>query len=723
MTDYYEPTFLFRQNAIKRFSPSLSPISSVESLSLVDSNSISNNGTTTTTTTTSSIYQNASNSSWLLNSYNVKDTAILNQSCCLNRTNVKSNYWKIPDESMNLTSMSINKNQGGNPILAISSGKSESNLFIYELNLFNNHLIHHHTISLPNIHAMKWINNTRYLVTGNNKGYAHLVSTPKLATHDVFNTNSNGDFDYDDDEDEYDNNSAEICKRFNHRKHLKQNQLENTISTPIKHLNFLNNHENLLSIYNDYLFYWDIKGCHQQTRPSPISISTVSGIKNFDVLENNHTSTNTSSANTVAICGLFGVSLFDLRDCQFNIPNYNTAQIHDKTQSSYRKLSANIVKWNPMNTNILAAGHGDGVIRLWDIRKQDSYIAELYGHNDYSITTSMEWNNNDLFTGSKDGNIIHWDLSNISKDSRWEENDNTKLPISCGLKEGFNSIEFNGKANKLETKLDQYQCGTILPASNSSIVAMCSTTTTTSSNDPDDEEIKILSIDSSSFLGVHNKVSESINVNINTNKLYYTEEDIQLLLQSQLNNNNITSSSATGSNDTLISFGNNVSQDSLVKPLTISRKPTTTIKNTTTTTATTRPTNTHTHSASIDESIVSVHNVSNDTLVNSPTRFNICESEDEFTFNYVKNNTNNEDQRQNDNRNSSFSSVSSQQTQLNDSVESLSTVVTDVENEVNHQEHKYSSLLLPVKDTSTTTTKDNNTNSDQAVTNTPIISI
>ena len=154
-----------------------------------------------------------------------------------------------------------------------------------------------------------------------------------------------------------------------------------------------------------------------------------------------------------------------------------------------------------MNTNILAAGHGDGVIRLWDIRKQDSYIAELYGHNDYSITTSMEWNNNDLFTGSKDGNIIHWDLSNISKDSQWEENDNTKLPISCGLKEGFNSIEFNGKANKLETKLDQYQCGTILPASNSSIVAMCSTTTTTSSNDHDDEEIKILSIDSSSFLG------------------------------------------------------------------------------------------------------------------------------------------------------------------------------------------------------------------------------
>ena len=179
---------------------------------------------------------------------------------------------------------------------------------------------------------------------------------------------------------------------------------------------------------------------------------------------------------------------------------------------------------------------------------------------------------------------------------------------------------------------------------------------------------------------MHNKVSESINVNINTNKLYYTEEDIQLLLQSQLNNN-ITSSSATGSNDTLISFGNNVSQDSLVKPLTISRNQPPPLR-----ILLLLP-------LLLDQlipipivlllmSIVSVHNVSNDTLVNSPTRFNICESEDEFTFNYVKNNTNNEDQRQSDNRNSSFSSVSSQQTQLNDSVESLSTVVTDVENEV-----------------------------------------
>lgn len=719
MTDYYEPTFLFRQNAIKRFSPTLSPISSVESLSLIDSNSINHNSSIYSQPSNS--FSSSSSSSWLLNPYNDKDTAILNQSCCLNRTNVKSNYWKIPDESMNLTSMSINKNQGGNPILAISSGKCESNLFIYELNLFNNHLIHHHTISLPNIYAMKWINNTRYLVTGNNKGYAHLVSTPKLATNDVFNRNSEDNDDYEDGDGDGDgNDSAEICKRFNHRKYLKQNQLENTISTPIRHLNFLNNHENLLSIYNDYLFYWDIKGCHQQTRPSPISISTVSGIKNFDVLENNNNNNNNNTSNTVAICGLFGVSLFDLRDCHFNIPNY--AQTQTEKQQSYRKLSANIVKWNPINTNILAAGHGDGVVRLWDIRKQDSYIVELYGHNNY--TTSMEWNNNnDLFTGSKDGNIIHWDLSSIDfhdQDYGHDHNNNHKSPIICGLKEGFDSIEFNPKANQLQTKLDQHQCGTILPASNSSIVAMCSTNT--DFNEDNDEEIKILSIDSSSFLGVHNKISESINVNINTNKLYYTEEDIQLLLQSQLNNNN--NNVSTSSNDTLVTTnGNNASQDSLVKPLTISRKPTTKI-NSTTTTTTTKPT--HNRTTSIDESIVSVHNVSNDTLVNSPTRSNICESEDEFTFNV--NSITNKDQNQGqnisggcNNRHSSFSSVSSQQTQLNDSTESLSTVVTDIENEINHHEQKYLSLLLPIEDTTTTITKENN-NSDIGVINTAIIS-
>ncbi|RCK55044.1 Protein DSE1 [Candida viswanathii] len=648
MPEYYEPTLLFRQNAIKRFSPSLSPISSVESLSLADANS--------------SFYQN-SNSSWLLNNYNPKDTAILNQSCSLNRTNIKSNYWKIPDQSMNLTSMCINSNHGANPIMAISSGRADSNLYVYELNLYNNHLIHHHTITLPNIYAMKWINNTRYLVTGNNKGYAHLVSTPKLATRDVFNGDNGQGYDDDDEA----GNSAEIYKRFNHRKHLKDKQWADDIAgaSPIRHLNFLNNYENLLSIYNDYLFYWDINNCEQQTRPSPVTITNVAGIKNFDVLQE-------ETSSTVAICGRFGVSLFDLRDCKFNIPGHP-----DQTQS-FKRMSADLIKWNPCNTNILAAGHGDGVVRLWDIRKQESRVAELDGHKNYNVT-SIEWSDNDLYTGGRDGNIIHWDLSSdVSLDDL-----SSGQSVSCGLKDGFDSVQFNGKANALEAKLNQRQCGTVLPASNSNIVAMCSIRC------DEEADTKIMSIDGSAFLGVHNKISESFNVNLSTNKLYYTEEDIQLLLQSELNNNSAVS------HDTLVGEFQNYSAESLVKPLTITRKPTPITRPIPVPVPSPLPSPTpnatkpsHSPSNSISSSVVSIHNHSNDTLVNSPNKVVVTgfESDDEFTFNAMPKAE----------RYSSFSSVSSHRSQANNSTESLSTNATEVGSD---SPHHFQKLVPPIGDT------------------------
>lgn len=182
MTDYYEPTLLFRQNAIRRFNPSLSPISSVLSLAedLTTSQSSINSVCLDKKTNTSS--------SWLLNLNNEKDTQVLSKSCSLNRTNIKSNYWKIPDNNMNLTSMCVKRHQSlQNPLLAISSNNSDNNLFMYEINLDSNHLIHHSTISLSNIHNMKWINNTslsdkNYLVTGNSKGYAHLVTMPDIGS-------------------------------------------------------------------------------------------------------------------------------------------------------------------------------------------------------------------------------------------------------------------------------------------------------------------------------------------------------------------------------------------------------------------------------------------------------------------------------------------------------------------------------------------------------------
>ncbi|ODV81153.1 WD40 repeat-like protein, partial [Suhomyces tanzawaensis NRRL Y-17324] len=467
MGDFYEPTLLFRNNAIRRYSPQLSPIASVESLPYTNNCS-----------------------SWLLNPNNSKDNQVLNQSCSLDRLNIKSNYWKIPDNNLNLTSMSIN-NQESNPTLAISSANSEANLFIYELDLIDNYLTHHNTISLPNIHSMKWLpSNPRYLVTGNSKGYAHLISVPSVR-------------DNLEDEDA----SAEICKRFNHKKHLR-NKTEDEKNASISKLNFLNS-DLLLSLYSNHLFHWDIRSTESQSKPSPLSISTIAGIYNFDPVS--------KSSNNVGICGRFGVSLFDLRQPRFNMPKSVA------NEANRKKLGANLIKWNPNDENVFASSHGDGVVRLWDIRKQESFTS-LNGHQDK--VTSIEWNNGDIFTGSRDGNIIHWDLTNDMP------NNTQSSPLECGLKEGLDSVHFNPRANSLEDTINQRQCGTVLPASNTNIISMCSVQC---SSDP--EDLKVLSIDGSSFFGVHSKIYNAVSVNINSEKLYYSEEDIQLLLASKENSN------------------------------------------------------------------------------------------------------------------------------------------------------------------------------------------
>ncbi|KAG2733206.1 hypothetical protein G9P44_004196 [Scheffersomyces stipitis] len=504
MTDYYEPTLLFRQNALRRYCPSLSPISSVETLS-------------SSILTNENIKGNVS--SWMFNSANPKDTEVLNQSCSLNRMNIKSNYWKIPDTNMNLTAMAITDTHTDNPLFSVSSANNESNLFIYELDLLGNYLTHHNTISLPNINGMKWLpNSNRHLVTGNSKGYAHLVSIPEV--------NRTGNEDSEE-------QSAEICKRFNHRKHIKSKQDINKHST-ISKLDFMNNdNSSLLSIYNNNLFYWDMNDAEAQRRPTPISISSISGLANFDPLP-------THNANLVGICGKFGVSLFDLRQPKFTVPPSILEY------ASKKKLGANQMRWNPNNENVFAAAHRDGVVRLWDIRKQDNF-ANLSGHTDK--ISSLEWNDGDLFSGSRDGNIVHWDLtSDLSANNQF---------MNCGLKEGLDSVHFNPHMNRLERAINERQCGTVLPASNTNIISMCSVTGSDNSKD----DMKVLSIDGSSFFGVHSKIFDAVNISMTSDKLYYTESDIQLMMKSENSNNTLV-----GSTDSI--------NEQVTAPLAITRKST-----------------------------------------------------------------------------------------------------------------------------------------------------
>lgn len=494
MSDFYEPTILFRQNAIRR-SPYASSESSNSSISVNEYKS--------------------KNPSWVYNQDTPRDTEVLDKVCSLNRLNIKSNYWRIPDSKMDLTSMAT-KMSDGNGTLAISSGSKTSNLFIYELDLQENYLTHHNTISLPNIYSMKWVPNTsNLLMTGNNKGYGHLITVPELGNHEE---------------------SAEIVKRFNHRKHLRSINKDPNIflhnSTIIEKMNFINQNQ-LISIYDNNLFNWDLHDGTSSAKPKPINITSINGLKNFDKSHN---------PNILGVSGKFGVSIFDLRDPKFNIPK---SSLIEQNKS---KLTSNLIKWCPTDENIFAASHLDGVIRLWDIRMQDNF-GNLKGHSGKIINT-MEWVDGDIFSGGKDGNIIHWDLT---KDIR----DKTYDLANCGLKEGLHSIKFDPVQNKQETIINQRQCGTVLPASNTNIISLESIETS--------DDLKVLSIDGSSFFGLHSRIYDA--VEINTSKLYYTNEDIELIKSSE-------DSHATLVDDDLVSNSGSINSYEITKPLAISRKPT-----------------------------------------------------------------------------------------------------------------------------------------------------
>ncbi|CAK9439644.1 uncharacterized protein LODBEIA_P37440 [Lodderomyces beijingensis] len=552
MSDYYQPTLLFRQNALRRFNPSLSPISSVESLVSVTPMDSCSSASSQNSPYMRKGDANFSRTSWLLNLDNPRDSEVLTKSCSINRTNVKSNYWKIPDDKMNLTSVSITKGNatcGNNPLLAISSGNNRDNLFIYELDSSSNHLIHHSTISLSTIHGMKWVaepsSDKNYIITGNNKGYAHLVSIPDAIYGEVAQDSDEG-------------SSAEICKRFNHRKSVKDKK-SISLSTPISKLDVFNGNREMISIYDDYLFHWDVKNADSQRRPHPLSITTIAGVRNFDPWRNN--SNNNSITTTIGICGKFGISLFDTRNARFNTPSNNLS-----FKTNYRQLSANTIRWDPFNDNVLAAGHGDGVVRLWDVRKQD-YFASLTPHprgkgrGKYSIPqlTSMEWAHGDLVTGGQDGNIIHWDLTS-------DLDLNAVGQLSCGLREGFDSVNFNDRSNSLDVDVNQRQCGTILPASNTNIVSMCSVEV--DNDDDNGKEIKIISIDGSSFLGVHSRVRESVDLNLHHDGgAYYTEQDLEMLLREVRSGSNSDTEEVDSIPEGLMELESE-------RPLVVSRKPT-----------------------------------------------------------------------------------------------------------------------------------------------------
>lgn len=414
--DYYRPTVLFRQNAIKRV------------------------------TSDPGFYMQKNNSSenWLLKADTQND--ILNKTCSLNKIKIASNYWRIPDDDFYLTAVSVN--QQNSEQIAIASGKNESNLFIYDINFDQDVLTHQQTISLPNIESMTWLDYDKEessLLTGHKNGVAHMVSIP----------DSNSD------------ESAKILKRFNHKKHFANDKYRNSAIKTLSCPSTWSNSSTFLSLCNENIFLWDLN--HRSDLP--ILKNQHLDIKNFD--------SSPSKSGIISMCGDFGIALNDLR-APINSPSIFTPK------DSISLGPANNIKWAPYDSNVLAASHVDGTVRLWDIRAQNSF-AKLQGHND--LVTSIEWSeesSSDLYTGSRDGNIIHWDL------------DFNEDLSDCWLNEGLDSINFY-KNQFLTNDSDIYnlvnkrQCGTLIPAAKDSIIEL----TSTNGN--------IISIDGSSYLGVHRK--------------------------------------------------------------------------------------------------------------------------------------------------------------------------------------------------------------------------
>lgn len=478
MADFYEPNLLFRNNAIKRSS--------------VTSKSEDKSG---------SEYKSSSSSySWLLNLYNSNDTQVLDQSCSLNRLNIKSSYWKIPDDKFNLTSLAVSGSSLSRMDLAVSSANASSNLYIYDLDAKDNFLTHHSTISLPHIHSMRWMSGVnsseKFLLTGNSKGYVNLVSIPSI---------------------EEPEQSAEIVKRFNHRKHLKKDTKALGLyqgSTNIHRVGYSNASHLMVTLYDSNLFAWDMNDTCSLQKPKPTSIMSIPGVSSFDIHSNN--------SNTIGICGKFGVSLLDIRESKITVPTSANMKVNPKIADS------NIIKWSPTDDYIFASAHSDGVVRVWDVRMQN-YTTSLSSHNGRVV--SVEWNGKDIFTGGRDGNIIHWDLTT-------DANPVIDEPLVCKLKEGLNSINFDSSRNQLEKTLNERKCGTILPASNSNIVDMVSLKEEGSTEDSD---VRLLSIDSSSFLGVHFKIYEASDKDLQERLKYYSSQDLETMKTSFIDTSNSSS--------------------------------------------------------------------------------------------------------------------------------------------------------------------------------------
>lgn len=331
-----------------------------------------------------------------------------------------SSYWHIPDKSSYLTSIAAQQNS---KICAIGSGASSNNLFIYEVDF--DEVTHHQTVSLPEIHSLKWVSPEtqlgrmgNVLFSGHKNGVAHLTILPDSSLKE---------------------GQAEIIKRYNHVKHLRKSPDSTARSRSFRIKNLELTHTNwsccppssLVTLFGDHLFMWE---------PNRSDVPLVMQ--------------KTNSTNALGLCndrdGVYalgrmrGVCIRDIR-------------VRDRVNPGLRPPVENdepvtCVKWNPFDGgNQLAAVHDRTNIKIWDIRNKEP-LSTFNRHAD--TVNSLEWSSqSQLVSASADGTVRVWDTK-TSQD--------TPSPLSGAISsesklESGNS-SWNEYVNRLnmESKLDEF---------------------------------------------------------------------------------------------------------------------------------------------------------------------------------------------------------------------------------------------------------------------------
>mgnify|MGYP000855203858 CR=1 FL=1 len=260
-------------------------------------------------------------------------------------------------------------------------------------------LTHHQTISLGGIHSLAWVpskhtsaNYGNVLATGHNSGLVHMVLLPDPYTN---------------------NGPAEIISRFNHTRHVSKRRSHHSSSgstsmrhsTRIRSLNLTSSawsccpSSSIVSLYNEHVFMWD-----PSRSDVPLILQRAKRTRELHVspLRN----------GIVSLATDRGISIMDLR---YKSPVALAPPVDNTGLVSH-------VRWSSVDANRVASVHDETLIKIWDIRT-GSPLVTLEGH--YDKINSIEWSNtsaDEFYSAAADGTVRLWDIKKCKANSDGKSN-------------------------------------------------------------------------------------------------------------------------------------------------------------------------------------------------------------------------------------------------------------------------------------------------------------